>query len=305
LRESFGEEFVEALTTTAWAVALGAAVERRVHAEMEGMRELQGWRKIANVAPVMSFKPQRGLRIGGYGTLPDVAEGAAYLPLSGAPEASASYSVTKRGGVESVTLEMVANDDIAAVRRIPIELALAASITLFEFVFDFIRDNPVMHDEIPLFDAAHGNIGTAALGADSYFAACAVIAKQARPGSGKRVGFGRKVLLIPLELQQTAYAEFVKGQTEAALASGLVPDVVTVPHWTDPNDWALVNDPAYCPAIEVGFLNGREAPEIVVADVPNSGSLFSNDKIIYKIRHVYGGVPLGHQGMFKSVVGAG
>lgn len=305
LRESFGDEYVEALTTAAWAVALGAALERRVHVEMENMGELQAWRKIATVAPVASFKPQRGLRIGGYGSLQVVAQGAAYPALSGVPEAGASYSVTKRGGVESVTLEMVANDDIAAVRRIPTEMALSASITLFEFVFDFIRDNPVMPDGLPLFDAARGNIGSTALGIDSYFAASMAISKQARLGSGKRIGYGRKVLLVPLELQQTAYVEFVKGQTEAALASGLVPDVVTVPHWIDPNDWALVNDPAYCPAIEVGFLGGRELPEIVVSDVPNSGNLFSNDKIEYKVRHVYGGVPLGHQGMFKSAVGAG
>jgi hypothetical protein len=302
LRESFGEEYVEALTTASWAVALGTAVERRVHAEMENMQELQAWRKIATVTSVASFKPQHGLRIGGYGSLSEIGEGEAYPPLSGSPESGGSYSVSKRGGVESITLEMVANDDISAVRRIPTEMALASSITLFEFVFDLIRDNPVMSDDLPLFDAAHGNIGSTAFGVDSYFAASAAISKQERPGSGKRIGFGRKVLLVPLELQQVAYAEFVKGQTEAALASGLVPDVVTVPHWTDPNDWALVVDPAYFPSFEVGFLGGRELPEVVVSDEPNSGSLFSNDKITYKVKHVYGGVPLGFQGVFKSVV---
>lgn len=302
MREGFGEDFIEALSTGAWAVAFGGAVERRVHAATAEMVELQAWRKIVNVVPVKSFRPQRGLLIGGYGNLSSVGEGAAYPALDSPDEDGASYSVAKRGGVESITLEMVANDDVAAVRRVPVELALAAAMTLYEFVFDFIRTNAVIYDTLPLFDAAHGNLGASALDVASYFAASAAIAKQARPGSGKRIGFGRKVLLIPLDLQQTAYAAFVQGQTERALASGMVPDVVSVPYWTDVNDWAVVNDPAYSPTIEIGFLGGRELPEIIVHDQPNSDSFFSNDQITYKIRHSYGGAVVDYRGTRKSVV---
>lgn len=303
MRENFGEEFIEALSTAAWAVAFGAAVERRVHAATAEMPELQSWRKIVGVVPVKSFRPQRGLRIGGYGNLPGVEEGDAYTALDSPDEEGASYSVAKRGGVESITLEMVANDDASAVRRVPAELALAAAMTLYEFVFDFIRTNPVIYDTVPLFDATRGNLGSSALDVSSYFAASGVIAKQTRPGSGKRIGFGRKTLLVPLDLQQTAYTAFVHGRTESALASGMVPDVVPVPYWTDANDWAVVNDPTYCPTIEIGFLGGRELPEIIVHDQPNSDSFFSNDQITYKVRHIYGGTVSDYRGMHKSVVG--
>jgi hypothetical protein len=302
MREGFGEDFLEALTTAAWPVALGAAVERRVHAAMADMVELQAWRKIAKVVPVKTFQAQKGVRIGGYGNLPSVAEGDPYAALTSPSEEAASYAVAKRGGVESITLEMLANDDAAAVKRVPAELALAAAMTLYEFVFDFIRTNPTIYDAVALFHASHGNLGSSALDATSFFAASMAIAKQARFGSGKRVGFGRKTLLVPLDLQQTAYTNFVQGQTDASIASGLVPEVVVVPYWTDANDWAVVNDPAYCPTIEMGFLNGRELPEVLVDDEPNMDSFFSNDKITYKIRHVYGGVPVEYRGMFKSVL---
>jgi hypothetical protein len=302
MREGFGESFVEALATASWAVTLGGAVERRVHAAMDEMAELQAWRKIARVVPVKSFHPQHGMRIGGYGNLPTVAKGGDYQALGSPGEEGGSYSVAKRGGVESITLEMIANDDVAAVRRVPAELALAAANTLYEFVFDFIRTNPVIYDGLALFHATHGNLGTSALDAASYFAAATAIAKQTRLGSGKRVGFGRKTLLVPLELQHTAYTAFVQGQTEAAVASGLVPDVVAVPYWTDANDWAVVNDPSYCPTIEVGFLGGRELPEIVVSEDQKSDSFFSQDKITYKVRHVYGGAPVDFCGAYKSVV---
>ena len=74
MREHFGAAFVEALDSTSWAVALGNAIERRVHAEIDDMPELQAWRKIARPVPVKSFRPQHGTRIGGYPNLPAVAE---------------------------------------------------------------------------------------------------------------------------------------------------------------------------------------------------------------------------------------
>lgn len=302
LRESFGEEFIEALSTASWAVAMGSAVERRVHAATAEMVELQAWRKVVKVVPVKTFHAQQGARIGGYGDLPGVDEGSPYLPLTSPSEEATSYTLTKRGGVETITLEMIANDDVSAVKRVPTEMALAAATTLFEFVLDFIRTNPPIYDSVALFHASHGNLGASALDTTSFFTASMAIAKQTRFGSGKRIGFGRKTLLVPLELQQTAYTSFMQGQTDAAIASGMVPEVMVVPYWTEANDWAVVNDPAYCPTIEVGFLGGRELPEVIVHDQPNTDSFFGNDKITYKIRHVYGGVPLDYRGMYKSVL---
>jgi hypothetical protein len=46
------------------------------------------------------------------------------------------------------------------------------------------------------------------------------------------------------------------------------------------------------PVLEVGFLDGQEEPELFVQDQPNGGSMFSNDKLTYKIRHIYGGTVL-------------
>ncbi len=61
-------------------------------------------------------------------------------------------------------------------------------------------------------------------------------------------------------------------------------------------------DPRQIPTIEVGFLNGREEPELFVQDTPNVGSLFSNDQVIYKIRHIYSGAVMDFRGFYKAVV---
>ena len=80
------------------------------------------------------------------------------------------------------------------------------------------------------------------------------------------------------------------------------PEVIVVPYWTDANDWAAVADPRRIPTIEVGFFGGQENPELFVQDMPNVGSLFSNDQITYKIRHIYSGAVMDFRGFYKAVV---
>jgi hypothetical protein len=82
----------------------------------------------------------------------------------------------------------------------------------------------------------------------------------------------------------------------------LNPTIVPVWYWTDTNDWALFADPNDLQTIELGFLDGQEEPQLFVQDMPNVGSMFSNDKLTYKIRHIYGGNVLDFRGAYKEVV---
>lgn len=303
LRESIGNRFVESLTSASWANVLGDSITRRMLAEYAQETDLQAWRRIANVVPVSDFRTQERTRIGGYGNLPAVAQGDAYTALSSPGDEKATYAVTKRGGTEDLTLEMIRNDDVGAIRRLPTELALAAANTLYEFVFDFIRTNPLIYDGVALFAAGHNNLGTTALDATSFAAARLAMIQQTRAGSSKRLALGPATVLVPFELQETAYNLFVRGQNlDKTFVQTINPEVIAVPYWTDANDWATVADPRRIPTIEVGFLDGREEPELFVQDTPNVGSLFSNDKITYKIRHIYSGAVMDYRGLRKHVV---
>ena len=62
---------------------------------------------------------------------------------------------------------------------------------------------------------------------------------------------------------------------------------------------ADIND---IPGIEICFLDGQQEPELFVQDMPNVGSMFSNDKLTYKIRHIYGGAVKEYRGWQKNVV---
>ena len=79
--------------------------------------------------------------------------------------------------------------------------------------------------------------------------------------------------------------------------------VLPVWYWTDATDWCLAADPMNLPTIEIGFFQGQEEPELFVQDVPNVGSMFTHDKVTYKLRHIYGGCVVDYRGLYKAVVG--
>ncbi len=59
--------------------------------------------------------------------------------------------------------------------------------------------------------------------------------------------------------------------------------MLTVPDWTDADDWAAVVDPAILPAIYVGERFGI-MPEIFIAGDNLSPAVFMNDETRLKVR---------------------
>lgn len=293
----------EALDSTSFASALGSAMNRRMVADYRSESTYGAWRQIAQTVPVMDFRTQERVRVGGYGDIPGVAESAAYLALTSPDDEKASYAVTKRGGIETVTLEMVRNDDVGVVRRIPVAMSRAAQRTLAKFVFDFLRSNAAIYDAKALFHADHGNLGAAALSAASLAAGRLAMLKQAERDSNVPLGIGPRHLLVPVDLEEAAVDLFRRNTNQdKTFAQSLALNVIPVWYWADTTDWCLAADPADIPTIEVGFLDGREEPELFVQDAPTVGSLFSNDAITYKLRHIYGGTVVDYRGLYKAVV---
>ena len=82
--------------------------------------------------------------------------------------------------------------------------------------------------------------------------------------------------------------EFVREENytyDNILKGSAVP--ITVPEWTDADDWAAVCDPAVAPAIFVGERFGI-MPEIYTAGDELSPAVFMNDEHRLKVRHFPG-----------------
>jgi hypothetical protein len=302
------KRLMEALTTSSWAQVLGDSITRKLLKEYEqpGYDE---WKLIvSDIVPVSDFRTNRRMRIGGYGTLSAVSEGSNYSPLTSPGDEEATYSVSKRGGTESVTLEMIANDDVGAIRRIPVKLAMAAKVTLYQFVFDFLRTNATCsYDSTALFHSSHSNLGSGILDDTALTLAKTAMRKQTAYGASSQYpGFTPKYLIVPPELEARAIAlrdgDYRWEPSSAAYTNQInvhkgTFELIVVEYLsgTDPDMWFLVADPKRWQTIEIGFFAGRETPELLTQDQEYVGNVFDADKITYKIRFIFGGAIIDHR----------
>lgn len=304
-----GERTTESMTTSSWDVILGDSITRRMVA-MYAQPSLQNWRQVvSSTVPVNDFRTQRIDRLGGYGTLPAVNQGAPYQPLTSPTDEEVTYSLTKRGGTEDLTMEMIANDDVRAIGNIPKRLGLAAARTLHNFVWDFFSTNPTIYDSLTLFHATHTNTTAVALAQSAVSTLRQKMRDQTGYGDTSNIlSLVPKFLIVPNELEELAFQICTSavaipatpaGPTDTPnIHQGLTP--IVVDYFTDANDWFLSADPNMCPTIEIGFYQGRQEPELFTQSDQTQGSMFNADKLTYKIRHIYSGAALDFRGLQRG-----
>lgn len=306
-----GSRLNEALSSSSFAEILGDSITRRL-LDFYNQPNLDQWRKLVTVGSVNDMRTQRRVRFGGYNNLSTVTEGSAYGALTSPTDEEATYAPSKKGGTEVITMEMIVNDDLGAIRDIPRRLGRAAAQTLHEFVFDFYKDNAAIYDSVALFHASHANLGSTAFSATALKNARLQMLKQTDVSNSKRLGITPRYLVVPVDLEHDVFTVLnsivlpsgagVAAPSDANYTRTYGLEVVSVPYWTDANNWFLSASPMDVPTIEIGFLNGREEPELFVQDEPTNGSMFSNDKITYKVRHIYGGAVLDYRGLQGNIV---
>jgi len=304
LRETAPAQFREAVSASTFPLMFGASLNKKMISDYNSMTQYQIWRPLVQVVPLGDFKTQHRVRMGGYGgTLATIAERGNYTALTSPTEEEATYAPTKRGATESISWEAIRNDDVGMLRRLPVKMADVASRTLGMHVLDILRANPTIYDTKALFHTDHGNLGSAALSANSLAAARLAMMAQTELGSSVRLGIPPRNLWIPADLEQAAYDLFNRTTNlDKSFIQSQALNISTVWYWTDVNDWVVTADQTSIPFIELGFLDGREEPELFIQDMPNTGSMFTNDVITYKLRHVYGSTVLDYRGAYKSVV---
>jgi hypothetical protein len=297
------------VTTSVMSDVLLNSLTKRLVKDYEA--QPRWWRPIVRVASIRDVREQNRILLNDFAALSTVSENGAYNNLAWG-DTRENYTPAKRGNLVVVTLEAILNDDLHSITRIPAKLAAAAAVTLNEFVSGLFTANsgagPAMADTYYVFDATNhqGNAGTTALSSAALQAATIAMLKYTNSAS-KRLGVRPRYLLGPPDLAFTAQVI-----TESALAPGgsnndINPlrgavQPIVVPQWTDTNNWYLMADPAVVEGIELGFLNGQEAPELLAQDHPAAGSVFTNDAISYKVRHIFGGGWLDYRAGFGSIV---
>lgn len=309
----------ESMTSATWSLVLGDSITRRLVAEYN-QPNLQTWRQIvSSIVPINDFRTQRIDRIGGYGVLPAVNQGQPYQPLTSPTNEEVTYAITKRGGTEDVTLEMIANDDVRAISKIPTKLGLAAAQTVYRYVWDLVVTNASIYDSTALFTTGHGNYVNAgsgsALSQSALSAARLLMTSQTAYGDTTDfIAPTPQYLVFVNDLEELAWqlchsavalptpANTPPNSTGAAntpnMHQGLIPIRLDYPAST--TAWWTIADPNMVPTIEMGFYLGRQDPELFTQSDQTVGSMFDADKFTYKIRHAYNGAVLDFRGFCKG-----
>ena len=300
------------LQTSTWAEIFGANMYKALLKSFLN-QDFSVWKKIvSNIASVPDFRTQRRQRLGGFADLSSVAELGTYTEFTWPADEEITYSVSKYGNLAPLSMEAMINDDLGALKQIPQKAGLAAAHTLYKFVFDFIRTNPTFEaDSVAVFHADHGNLGSTAFSDAALDDRVFAMADQTELTSGEVIRTIKpKFVLGPNELMRSIQDITSSPVSSQSGRTETMPnwfrryelEPVILEYWSDATDWALVADPAQYDTIEIAFLNGRQEPEIFIQDGPTVGSVFTADKITWKIRYIFGGDVLDYRSMDKSVV---
>lgn len=314
LHGGFYEDRVQFATTADFTGLVKNAMNKMVVEQWErlGRAGYSWWTNIAEIEHFTSLQQITGTLIGTVGALPSVVEGGAYteLDVGDSPETA---DFTKYGGYIPLTLELIDRDETRKLSEYPRQLASAGLRKISQLVAAIFTDNshvgPTMADTGALFNntavttaGGHANLLTTALGTTytAWEAAAAAVYNQPQLikneagiyGTGPKLAIDPSICLVPRALKGQAEALFVprwSSEVESVAVSGgpsygghVMP--VTVPEWTDANNWAAVCDPAISPSIYVGERFGI-MPEIFIAGDERIGAVFSNDEHRIKVRH--------------------
>ena len=257
------------------------------------------WKKFVNTVPLRDMKTVTRLRRSDTDRYLAVPEGGEH-EQGDFSTYKVEYTPQKYERGVNFTWEMLINDDLGAFRNIGRELGMAAQNTVNDFVISFIADNPTIYDSVDLFHVDHSNIGITAL-AEATLSAGITAMREQTSEKGNPLNIEPGFLVVPPELEFTAKklvnSTLVPGGSlnDVNVLQGMV-EVLVEPLLTDANNWYLVAKPSSIATIEVGFLGGRETPEILVKED------FERDVIWYKGRMVFGGAVMDYRGFYGGLV---
>ena len=310
--------------TTTMAELTRNVMNKALVAQLDLLVEYNWWRQVARVDNFNSLQQVSWVRYGGigYGSgtgLPSVAEKGEYQQLYWEDERTTADWV-KKGGYLPLSLEMIDRDDLAGWRDVPRQLAVAEAVTISSVISALFTDNSGAGADLSdsvgdgyAFNTTRGNLITQPLDQTNWDTAVNTMYERAQlmnasVAESRAIAARPKFVLVPIELESQAIASVasaVKPSTfgDVRPTKRILPEenVITVPHWTNADNWAAVADPALVPFVGVGFRFG-EQPEIFTPADTNH-ILWLHDVLPVKVRWFFAVSVIDTRGAIKSNLG--
>lgn len=279
------------------------------------------WRSYSAIGDLNDFRPQT--RLVGYEAedLLLVDENGNYVD-SKLADAGYTIRLSTFGRGFSIGRQVIINDDLNYIRKQPQRFGRAAGRSIATFVAQtLLEGNLAAFDGNALFHAAtHANLATgggSALSAANIQTAITALQKQTVLGVFHTVA--ARWLLIPPALQFTARQILNSAAIVAVGTAGTVTQignanvlqgllgVIVDPFLSSTTAWYVLADPNDTPIIDVGFLQGKQTPDLLV-ERPSMQNLaggddpfeYEYDTLHYKVRYDYGGATSLWWGGYKG-----
>lgn len=290
------------------------------------------YRRYARIENATDFRERRIKGLWGLNGIGYVGDHGEYPEMTRTERPPATLVVDTYGGVYAITRQTIINDDSGELlSRNPEDMGYSAALFISEAVTAYIEGNPTAPDGNPTYSEARGNQVTAALSEDSLASAISTFENQLD-------GDGRHIVIKPALLSvKTARMELIANRiirssqtgTQAAYTGaagagtnvfdkgtdnplqGILPGdaVIRDPYWSDSNDWYMFANPSDVPAFAVGFLGGRDEPQVFKKNPETASSLagpdpytWELDSVDFKVRLDFGVGIVDPAGAFRSVV---
>ncbi len=308
----FSFHFKEAVTTSDFPVTFGDAMFRRLQKEYRD-DPLNDWREL--VSGRENLKDATNVfhitRIGGVGVMDVVSQGAPYTEIDGGTtptEEDQTITPSKHGNLLKFTWEDALADQLGALRRIPRTIGRSANRTIQEKVWDVIDQNQTVQGNALISTANKNSVGDVALSYTGVAAAIQLLQDQTEQDSGRKLGLDPWRLIVATERWEKAIEiteSTVKINTaEDATVRSFI-NKLGISTWKaisldrfDANAkfaWFVIAKPSDAESIAVGFLGGRDQPDIFVqspTQTPTAGAAFDTDAVVWKWRLVFGVTPV-------------
>ena len=231
------------------------------------------WRMFCKTDQVQDFRPSNRYRVGSFGVMPVVAEGAEFTNTSIPDGAKTAITTETKGQIIALSRQAIINDDMNANVDLAARIGRGFALTIEKEVYDLLALNsglgPTQADTAAFFHANRSNVSTgAALSVVALEADRVKMAQQLDQSSNDYLGLRPSVLLIPIGLEgeanvlnrslydPTAGSAFERPNIVGSLFS----KIVGTPRLSGTRRY-LFADPGIAPAIVVAFLaSSGESP---------------------------------------------
>jgi len=214
-------------------------------------------------------------------------------------EGAEKISLSTYGKIIGITRQMIINDDLDALTRVPQKLAATAARLENRLVYNVLTSNPFMSDGENLFSAAHANTFGVNLDVAGLGALRAGMRIQKDPSGNDILNIVPRFLVAPAALEVQAAklmadisADSVANANPYRNAHELIVDGQL--DATSTTNFFMIADPSVIDTIEYAYLEGQEGPYI------ESRETFNRDGLEIKVRHDFATIPVDHRGIARG-----